>query len=67
MIAPRLPPGRFPGSHRYSEAAFFLTSGLPIDTKLSFFYFHDVLEQPKTNFHTYFLFKWVLGFAIEYA
>jgi len=31
------------------------------------FYFHDVLEQLKTNFHTNFLFKRVLGFVIEYA
>ena len=29
------------------------------------FYFHDVLEQLKTNFHTNFLFKRVLGFVIE--
>jgi len=31
------------------------------------FYFHDVLEQLKTNFHTNFRFKRVLGFVIEYA
>ena len=31
------------------------------------FYFHDVLEQLKTNFHTNFGFKKVLGFVIEYA
>ena len=31
------------------------------------FYFHDVLEQLKTNFHTNFRFKMVLGFVIEYA
>ena len=39
-------------------------------TKLSIllrFYFHDVLEQLKTNFHTNFRFKRVLGFVIEYA
>ena len=30
-------------------------------------YFHDVLEQLKTNFHTNFCFKRVLGFVIEYA
>ena len=39
-------------------------------TKLSMllrFYFHDVLEQLKTNFHTNFRFKRVLGFVIEYA
>ena len=30
------------------------------------FYFHDVLEQLKTNFHTTFPFKRVLGFVIEY-
>ena len=37
-------------------------------TKLSIllrFYFHDVLEQLKTNFHTNFRFKRVLGFVIE--
>ena len=31
------------------------------------FYFHDVLEQLKTNFHKNFRFKRVLGFVIEYA
>ena len=31
------------------------------------FYFHDVLEQLKTNFDTNFRFKRVLGFVIEYA
>ena len=31
------------------------------------FYFHDVLEQLKTNFHTNSRFKRVLGFVIEYA
>ena len=39
-------------------------------TKLSIlprFYFHDVSEQLKTNFHPNFRFKRVLGFAIEYA
>ena len=39
-------------------------------TKLSIlprFYFHDVLEQLKTNFHTNFPFKRVLGFVIEYT
>ena len=39
-------------------------------TKLSIlprFYFHDVSEQLKTNFHTSFRFKRVLGFATEYA
>ena len=30
-------------------------------------YFHDALEQLKTNFHTNFLFKRVLGFVIECA
>ena len=30
------------------------------------FYFHDALEQLKTNFHTNFRFKRVLGFVIEY-
>jgi len=31
------------------------------------FYFHDALEQLKTNFHTNFCFKRVLGFVIEHA
>ena len=31
------------------------------------FYFYDALEQLKTNFHTNFRFKKVLGFVIEYA
>ena len=31
------------------------------------FYFQDALEQMKTNFHTNFCFKRVLGFVIEYA
>ena len=31
------------------------------------FYFHDALEQLKTNFYTNFRFKKVLGFVIEYA
>ena len=31
------------------------------------FYFHDALEQLKTNFHTNFRLKRVLGFFIEYA
>ena len=31
------------------------------------FYFHDALEQLKTNFHTNFRFKRVLGFVIEEA
>ena len=30
-------------------------------------YFHDALEQLKTNFHTNFRFKRVLGFVIEDA
>ena len=39
-------------------------------TKLSIlvrYYFHGVLEQLKTNFHTNFRFKGVLGFLIAYA
>ena len=39
-------------------------------TKLSIlprFYFHDALEQLKTNFHTRFHFKRVLGYVIECA
>ena len=39
------------------------TTKLPI---LPRFYFHDVLEQLKTNFQTNFPFKRVLGFVIEY-
>ena len=31
------------------------------------FYFHDLLEQLKTNCHTNFRFKRVLGFVIKYA
>ena len=31
------------------------------------FYFHDALEQLKTNFPTNFRFKRVFGFVIEYA
>ena len=31
------------------------------------FYFHNALEQLKTNFHTNFHFKRHLGFVIEYA
>ena len=31
------------------------------------FYFHDALEQLKTNFHTSFRFKRILDFVIEYA
>ena len=34
---------------------------------LSRFYFHDALEQLKTNCHTNVRFKRVLGFVIEYA
>ena len=39
-------------------------------TKLSIllrFYFHDELEQLKTNVHTNFRFKRVLGFVLQYA
>ena len=31
------------------------------------FYFHDILEQLKTNCHTNFRFQRILGFVIEYA
>ena len=31
------------------------------------FYFHDALEQLKTNFHTNFRFERVPGFVIDYA
>ena len=34
---------------------------------LPIFYFHGTLEQLKTNFHTNFRFKRVIGFVIEYA
>ena len=34
---------------------------------LARFYFHGALEQLKTNFHTNFRFKRVLGFVIEYS
>ena len=50
---------------------YFLMSSLKIQTKkLSIpprFYFHDALKQLKTNFHTNFRFKRVLGFVIEYV
>ena len=38
-----------------------------LKTESSRVYFHDVLEQLKTNFRINFLFKRVLGFAIEYV
>ena len=41
-----------------------LTKNLSI---LPRFYFHDALEQLKTNFHTNFRFKRVLGFVTEDA
>ena len=31
------------------------------------FYFHDVLEQVKSNFHTNFCFERLLGFVMRYA
>ena len=49
---------------------FHLTSLKFKTTELSMlprFYIHDVLEQLKTNFHTNFRFKRVLGFVIEDA
>ena len=42
----------------------FQTSELLI---LQRFYFHDVLEQLKTNIQTNFLSEWVLGLVIDYA
>ena len=49
----------------------FHTDATKIQTKklsiLPRFYFHDVLEQLKTNFHTNFRFQRVLGFVIDYA
>ena len=53
-----------------SIVGFHMTSLKIQTTKLSIlprFYFHDVLEQLKTNFHTKFVFKRVLNFVIEYA
>ena len=38
-----------------------------LKTESSRIYFHDVLEQLKTNFRINFLFKRALGFAIEYV
>ena len=55
----------------YPIVGFHMTSLKKIQTKklsiLPWFYFHDALEQLKTNFHTNFRFKGVLGFVIEYA
>jgi len=53
------------------RTCWFLHDVTKIQTKklsiLPKFYFHDALEQLKTNFHTNFRFKRVLGFVIEYA
>ena len=55
-------------SSRYSgfshEVTKFQTTKLSI---VLMFYFHDVLEQLKTNVHTNFRFKTVPGFVLEYA
>ena len=53
-----------------SIAGFHMKSLKIQTTKVSIlprFYFHDVLEQLKTNFHTKFRFKRFLNFVIEYA
>ena len=55
---------------RRGLVGFHMTSLKFKTTKLSIllrFYFHDVLEQLKNNFHTNFRFEKVLGFVIEYA
>ena len=57
--------------NRFSYNCWFSHDVTEIQTKnlsiLPRFYFHDVLEQLKTNFHTNFRFKRVLGFVLEYA
>ena len=63
---------QFPGSDWLQErASWFSHDVTKIQTKklatLQRFYFHDALEQLKTNFQTNFRFKRVLGFVIEYA
>ena len=62
---------RWPLFHRAKSNCWFSHNVTKIQTKilpiLPRFYFHDVLEQLKTNFHTNFCFKRVLGFVIEYA
>ena len=62
------PHEEFPGvPHRF---CWFSHDDTKFQTKLSIlprFYFHDVLEQLKNNFHTNFRFRWVLGFVLEYA
>ena len=71
---------RLHGGNEYSVAHSLLILGVycwfshdvtKIQTKklsiLPRIYFRDALEQLKTNFHTNFLFKRVLGFVIEYA
>ena len=54
-----------------SDNCWFSLDVTKIETKkisiLPRFYFHDALEQLKTNFHANFGFKSVLGFVIEYA
>ena len=56
------------GLHHYCwfshDVTKFQTSELLI---LLRFYFHDVLEQLKTNIQTNFHSKWVLGLVIDYA
>ena len=56
---------------RQTNNCWFSHDATKIQTKklsiLPRFYFHDVLEQLKSNFHTNFRFKTVLGFLKEYA
>ena len=55
---------------RQTNNCWFSHDATKIQTKklsiLPRFYFHDVLEQLKSNFHTNFRFKTVLGFLKEY-
>ena len=60
VIAPPLPPNCW-FSHDVTKTQ---TKKLSIRPR---FYFHDALELLKTNFHTNFCFKRILGFVIEYA
>ena len=56
---------------KFSISCWFSHDVTKIQTKkpsiLPRFFFHDALEQLKTNFHTNFCLKRVLGFVIEYA
>ena len=63
----------FPGNEElgFLEYCWFSHDVTKIQTKklstLPRFYFHDALQQLKTNFHTNFRFKRALGFVIKYA